>query len=71
MFAWYVLFREAILFLSVFGGLLFAEVLLREDGLKEGIQDGLHHLKRSDYRHAVAIALIVTFIQFLVYVIIP
>jgi len=71
MFAWYVLFRETIAFASIFGGLLFAEILLREDGLKEGIRDGLHHLKRSDYRHALAIAFVVTFIQFLVYIILP
>jgi len=74
---WYLLYRFVIAFLTIFGGLLVAEALMRESVAKdEGhfvqhFEEGLHNLKSADYRHAVIIAGFVTGVWFIVWAVLP
>ena len=77
MFDWYLLYRFSIAFVTIFGGILAAEALLRESPHKtEGqytqhIAEGLHNLKQAAYRHALIIAGFVTGIWFIVWAVLP
>ena len=77
MFDWYLLYRFVLAFLTIFGGLLVAEALLREGQHKsdgeyvQHMQEGLRNLKGADYRHALVIAGFVTGIWFIVWAVLP